>query len=78
MYLSKSLYCNAIQCNKMLWLEKNYPEEKEEVANDSVLDNGTEVGLLAKDLFGKSIDIEFNKDLNKMIEDTKIALQKDF
>ena len=77
MYLSKSLYCNAIQCNKMLWLEKNYPEEKEEVANDSVLDNGTEVGLLAKDLFGKSIDIEFNKDLNKMIEDTKIALQKD-
>ena len=77
MNLSKSLYCNGIQCNKILWLNKHYPEEKQEVANSSVLDNGTEVGILAKELFGPSIDIEFNKDLNKMIEDTNIALQKD-
>ena len=44
MNLSKSLYCKAIQCNKMLWLEKNHPEEKGEIDNESVLDNGTEVG----------------------------------
>ncbi len=77
MYLSKSLYCNGVQCNKMLWLDKHYPDEKEEIDNSSVLDNGTEVGILAKDLFGPSIDIEFNKDLNKMLEDTKKHLTKD-
>ena len=74
MNLSKSLYCNAVQCNKMLWLEKNHPEEKVEIDNESVLDNGTEVGEYAKDLFGTHIDIDFNKNLNKMIEDTKKAL----
>ena len=77
MNLSKSLYCNGIQCNKILWLNKHYPEEKQEVANSSVLDNGTEVGIIAKDLFGPSTDIEFNKDLTKMIEDTKKELLKD-
>jgi hypothetical protein len=61
----------------MLWLDKHYPDEKEEIDNSSVLDNGTEVGILAKDLFGPSIDIEFNKDLNKMLEDTKKHLTKD-
>ena len=77
MYLSKSLYCECVQCNKMLWLNKHYPEEKQEVANSSVLDNGTEVGILAKNLFGPSIDIDFNQDLNKMIEDTKKELTKE-
>ena len=77
MYLSKSKYCECVQCNKMLWLDKNHPEEKQELDNEQVLDNGTEVGILAKDLFGPSIDIEFNKDLNKMIIDTKKELEKD-
>ena len=70
MYLSKSIYCKGVQCKKMLWLEEHYPEEKEEIDNSSVLDNGTEVGILAKDLFGKSIDIEFSNNLKDMIEDT--------
>ena len=52
MSLSKSKYCNAIQCKKMLWLDINKPEMKEDVANQGVLDNGTEVGIVAKDLFG--------------------------
>ena len=29
MYLSKSKYCNAVQCKKMLWLNEYKPEEKE-------------------------------------------------
>ena len=48
-HLSKSKYCRAIQCNKMLWLEKNKPEEKGEMDNQAVLDNGTKVGELAKE-----------------------------
>ena len=70
MNLSKSKYCSAVQCNKMLWLYKNKPEEECSVDNSSVLDNGTEVGELAKQLLGESIDIEFNSDLNVMINDT--------
>ena len=74
MNLSKTTYCKGIQCKKILWLEKNHPEEAEEIDKQSVLDNGTEVGIVAKDLFGGHIDIEFNTNLNKMIEDTKEAL----
>lgn len=77
MYLSKSKYCNAIQCLKMLWLNEFKPEEKEDVKNSSVLENGTEVGIVAKDLLGSSIDIEFNENLQTMIEDTKKVLEKE-
>ena len=76
MNLSKSIYCNAIQCNKILWLDKYKKEEKEEQSNQSVLDNGTEVGQLAKKLFGKYSDIEFNNDLNVMINKTKELLKE--
>lgn len=76
MNLSKSKYCNAFQCNKMLWLDKNVPEVKGEVSRQSILDNGTEVGIVAKGLFGDYIDIEFNSDLSKMIKDTKDVIDK--
>ena len=55
---------------KMLWLEDNFPLEKKEIDNSSVLDNGTEVGTLAKDLFGQHIDIEFDNNLQNMINNT--------
>ncbi len=42
MYLSKSKYCNAIQCNKILWLDTYKKEARDEQSNSSVLDNGTE------------------------------------
>lgn len=74
MNLSKSKYCNGVQCKKMLWLEKNNPEAKEETNNQNVLDTGTEVGILAKKLFNNRIDIEFSEDLNKMLNDTRKAL----
>lgn len=74
MNLSKSKYCNAFQCLKMLWLMKYKPEEAKNVSNDSVLENGTEVGEVAKKLFGDYIDIPFNKDYKIMIDDTKKAI----
>ena len=77
MHLSKSKYCNAVQCLKMLWLLQNKPEEQTETSNQAVLDNGTDVGIIAKDLFGPYIDIEFNTNLETMIADTKKALEKD-
>ncbi len=76
MNLSKSKYCEAVQCKKMLWLETNKPEEAGEISNQAVLDNGTEVGILAKQLFGDYIDIEFHENLSQMIEDTKKAIEE--
>ena len=75
MNLSKSKYCSAIQCKKMLWLDENKPNVKEETTKSSILDNGTDVGIIAKNLFNPRIDIEFNENLNIMIENTKKALE---
>ena len=74
MNMSKSKYCQGIQCKKILWLNKYKPEEKVELNNESVLENGTKVGEIAKCLFGEYIDIKFNEDLSKMIIDTKKAI----
>ena len=75
MYLTKSKYCDAVQCKKMLWLSENNPEVGKEVANSSILDNGVEVGNVAKDLLGSHINIEFDSNLNNMIKATKKALE---
>lgn len=74
-YLSKSRYCKAKQCNKILWMDKNKQEEAVEKAKDAVLENGTKVGELAKNYFGNYINIEFDSDLSKMILNTEINLK---
>ena len=68
------LICKCVQCKKIIWLNKYKPEFAVQTARESVLENGTKVGELAKGLFGKYEDIEFNKDLNVMIEKTKELL----
>ena len=73
--LSKSKYCKAIQCNKLLWLDKYKPEVAVPTARDMVLENGTKVGELARGLFGDYINIDFNKNLNVMIEETLKSLK---
>ena len=70
-YLSKSRYCKCVQCKKILWLKKYKPEYAVQTARDSVLENGTKVGELAKGLFGKYEDVEFDENLNNMIEKTQ-------
>lgn len=42
-YLSKSKYCRASQCNKMLWMDKYKPEVFQQTASDEVLTNGAKV-----------------------------------
>ena len=74
-YLSKSKYCKCVQCKKILWLKKYKPECAVQTAKDAVLENGTKVGNLAKGLFGKYEDVEFDENLNVMIEKTKKLLQ---
>ena len=74
-YLSKSRYCKARQCKKIIWLKKYKPEYTIQKARDIVLENGIKVGQLAKGLFGKYEDIEFNENLNDMIDQTQKLLK---
>lgn len=73
--LSKSKYCKAKQCDKILWLNKNKPEEALPKERDSVLENGAKVGELARQYFGKYTNIDFDENLSNMIENTKISLK---
>lgn len=74
-YLSKSKYCKLVQCPKILWMSKYKSDVAVPTAREVVLANGTAVGELARNLFGEYINIEFNTDLNVMIEDTKKMLK---
>ena len=51
--------------------------EAELTSNIAVLDNGTEVGILAKGLFGEYKDVLFHEDLNKMLEETTLYMKEE-
>jgi len=74
--LSKSRYCSAVQCPKMLWLKINKPEVFDDsVMNQAVLKTGIEVGDLAMGLFGDFKEIPFSENLSEMINKTVELLQ---
>ena len=71
LHLSKSRYCSAVQCPKMLWLKKNMPEVFDDsVVNQAVLDRGNDVGDLAMGLFGDYVEVSYG-DLSDMIAQTE-------
>lgn len=70
LYLSKSRFCTAIQCPKMLWLKQYKPEEFDDgVMNQNVLNTGSAVGDLAMGLFGPFVEVPFG-DLKDMLRET--------
>lgn len=74
--ISKSRYCSAVQCPKMLWLQKNLPDEiGSSVMNQSVLDTGLAVGTLAMGLFGDFAEVPYG-DLDNMISTTNQLIEK--
>lgn len=75
MNLSKSKYCKGLQCKKMLWLEKNKPEEMTELSNESVLKQGDAIHEVARYLFGEHINIEYTENLSQMISDTYSTIE---
>ena len=75
MNLSKSRYCRGVQCNKMLWLEQNKPDEAIEISNESVFSTGNLIHEIAKYLFGNHINIEYNDNLKEMVNDTSITIE---
>ncbi|MBQ6545002.1 MAG: DUF2779 domain-containing protein [Lachnospiraceae bacterium] len=71
LFLSKSQFCSAVQCPKMLWLRKRCPELFDNsVMDEHVLETGSKVGDAAMGLFGPFKEVPFG-DLSGMIEETK-------
>ncbi len=76
LHLSKSKFCSAVQCPKMLWLKANKPEEFDDsVMNEQVLETGNAVGDLAMGLFGDYTEVPFDRDLGRMIAETEQLLK---
>lgn len=68
--LSKSLYCSGVLCPKMVWLQRNKPEEAVSSTNESVLENGNKVGKVARGYFGDYSLVEYNQDKSVMTAQT--------
>jgi len=74
--LSKSTYCDATQCNKILWLDKYKSNVAEEADNEDRIETGQEVGELAKKLFGEGKDISYDLGLAQMIIKTEEYIEE--
>ncbi len=61
-FLSKSRFMLGLQCPKALWLNNYRPELKDEVSDsqDAVFQSGTDVGVLARDIFPGGVEIPFD------------------
>jgi hypothetical protein len=59
MNLSKSAFIRGLQCHKSLYLKKFHPELEDEISESqqAIFDGGTNVGLLAQQLFPGGIDL---------------------
>jgi len=78
LYLSKSKYCNAVQCPKMLWMKsrKEYDDKFDSsVMNEAVLETGNQVGDRAMGLFGDYVEIPYSNP-SDMIKATKEEIEK--
>ncbi len=75
LFLSKSSYCDCIQCNKMFWLNKYKKDLAVVNVNDNILENGRKVGEFAKGLFGDYVEVPYDLSINKRIEKTKELLE---
>lgn len=75
--LSKSKYLSGLQCVRKLWLEINDPQKAApfSIAQQRILNQGTEVGILARKQFPGGVMINFDRfDLKKGSIETKNAI----
>jgi hypothetical protein len=61
LFLSKSQYIRGMQCHKSLYLYKHNKDLRDETsaAQQAIFSSGTDVGLLAQDLFPGGIEVPF-------------------
>lgn len=58
--LSKSAFIRGLQCHKSLYLKKHHPDLEDQISDSqqAIFDKGTNVGLLAQELFPGGSDLE--------------------
>ena len=71
--LSKSLYTKGLQCKKALWLKKYNPEvlTAPDDIKKAIFEAGNMVGGLACELFPGGKEVQYTKDYEQMIRQTK-------
>ncbi|MDB9934066.1 DUF2779 domain-containing protein [Candidatus Thioglobus sp.] len=71
--LSKSLYTKGLQCKKALWLKKYNPEvlTAPDDIKKAIFEAGNMVGGLACELFPDGKEVQYTKDYEQMIRQTK-------
>ena len=71
--LSKSQYTKGLQCKKALWLKKYNPEvlTAPDAMKKAIFEAGNEVGGLACELFPGGKEVQYTKDYEQMIRQTK-------
>ncbi len=79
--LSKSKYCDLWQCPKITWLKTYKPEaEQSDDSAEARMEDGREVGELARGLFGEYADVSEHTgdrlDLEKMIANTRAEMER--
>lgn len=72
--LTKSGYCNYIQCEKIFWMDIFKRDCGADGKDENVLETGRQVGELAKGLFGDYEDIPFDCDFDARLEKTEELL----
>ncbi len=72
-FLSKSQFTRGLQCHKSLWLLKNKPDLRVEpdASLQARFDTGTEVGILAQQLFPGGVTLEYSSGISKNIVTTQ-------
>ena len=75
-FLSKSSYCDCVQCEKIYWLNRYKKEESAVDGNDSTLIKGRQVGEFARGLFGEHVDVPVDGDISLRVQKTESLLQE--
>jgi hypothetical protein len=73
MRISKSKFMAGVQCLKRLYLQVHEPElaTQPESANEAIIEQGREVGMLARELFPGGIEVDSSGGLGQAIRATK-------
>src|SRR5258708_12921276 len=73
MKISKSKFCAGVQCLKRLYLLVHEPELAAELAaaSDTIMAQGREVGLLARQMFPGGVEVRNNGGLDQAIRATR-------
>jgi hypothetical protein len=73
--LSKSRYLRGIQCQKILWLDRNKSEVRDDSELDqAILETGNKVGDLAMGYYGAYTEVPYSEDKSVMIAETQRLL----